>query len=104
VNQAVARNSEFLAGGLHGYENYHLYDVYELRPELFGVVMLCPVGFLKTIVYDTRNGKMEVIYRDVYIPGKEKREALRRESVKAADAVRLAKSALEHSIKRAGGF
>jgi hypothetical protein len=40
----------------------------------------------------------------VYIPGKEKREELRRESVKAADAVRLAKSALEHGVERAGGF
>jgi hypothetical protein len=71
---------------------------------MFGVAMLCPAGFQETFAFDTRNGKTEVIYRDVYIPGKEKREALRRESVKAADAVRLAKSALEHGAERAGGF
>jgi hypothetical protein len=65
---------------------------------MFGVVMLCPVGFHETFVFDCRNGKREVIYRDIYIPRKEKRAELRRESIFVADAVRLAKSAREHSI------
>jgi hypothetical protein len=90
VIQAVARNREFLAGGLYGYENYYLYDVYELRPELFGVITLCPTGLLETIVYDTRKGKRERIYHDIVIPRKPRREKIRNESILVADAVRLA--------------
>jgi hypothetical protein len=90
VIQAVARNREFLAGGLDGYEDYRLYDVYELRSGLFGVITLCPVGFLETTVYDTRNGKRERIYHDVVIPRKQRREKIRNESILVADAVRLA--------------
>jgi hypothetical protein len=61
---------------------------------MFGVVMLCPVGFHETFVFDCRNGKREIIYRDVYIPRKEKREELRQESILVADAVKLAKLAM----------
>jgi hypothetical protein len=89
----VVRHREFMAD-FTGYGDYSLLDVYQWRPGLFGVVMLCPAGFHETLVFDCRNGKMEVIYQDVYIPGKEKRTELRRESILVADAVRLAKSAL----------
>jgi hypothetical protein len=66
--------------------------VYQWRPGFFGIVMLCPVGFYETFVFDCRDGKKEVIYRDTYIPGKQKREELRRESILVADAVRLEQS------------
>jgi hypothetical protein len=92
---AVVAQREFMAD-FTGYDDYSLLDVYEWRPGFFGVVMLCPAGVHETFVYDTRNGKIEVIYRDVYIPRKEKREELRRESILLSDAVRLAKSAIEH--------
>jgi hypothetical protein len=81
-----------------GYDDYSLLDVYEWRTEFYGVVMLCPAGIHETFVFDCREGKREVIYRDVYIPRKEKREELRRESILVTDAVRLAKSAIEHSV------
>jgi hypothetical protein len=87
----VVQNREFMAG-FTGYDNYSLLDVYQWRPGFCGVVMLCPVGFQETFVFDCRNGKREIVYRDVYIPRKEKREELRRESILVTDAVKLAKA------------
>jgi hypothetical protein len=91
----VVKCREFMAK-FAGYGDYNLCDVYEWKPGLFGVVMLCPVGFRETIVFDTRDGKMEAIYRDATIPPKKRREEMRRESIKVADAVQLAKSAVEY--------
>jgi hypothetical protein len=90
---SVARCREFMAD-FAGYDDYSLLDVYEWRPGMFGVVMLCPVGFHETLVFDCRNEKKEVIYRDMYVPRKEKRNELRRESILVADAVRLAKASV----------
>jgi hypothetical protein len=84
---------EFMAG-FTGYEDYSLIDAYEWRPGLFGVTMLCPAGFYETLVFDCRNGKREIVYRDMYIPRKDKRAELRRESILIPDAVRLARAAL----------
>jgi hypothetical protein len=94
----VVRNREFMAD-FTGYGDYSLLDVYQWRAGFFDVVMLCPAGIHETMVFDCRDGKREVIYRDVYIPRKERREELRRESILVADAVRLAKIALERSIE-----
>jgi hypothetical protein len=58
------------------------------------VVLLDPAGIRETLVYDCRNGAREVVYRDLYVPRKEKREELRRESILVFDAVRLAKMAI----------
>jgi hypothetical protein len=93
IIENVARHKEFMAE-FSGYEGYHLYDVYELRPDIFGVIMLDPAGFREVLVYDTRKGKREVIYRDTYVPNKAKREEMRRESILVADAVRIARVAL----------
>jgi hypothetical protein len=87
---------EFMAD-FNEYGDYSLIDVYEWRPGLFGIVMLCPVGIQETFVFDCRDGKREIVYRDMYIPGKEKREELRRESILVADAVKLAKSVAAHA-------
>jgi hypothetical protein len=76
--------------------SYHIYDVYELRSGLFGIVMLCPVVFQETIVYDTRNGKREAVYHDAVIPRKTRREEMRRESILVVDALQIAKSALDY--------
>jgi hypothetical protein len=86
---SVVQHREFIAD-FTGYGDYSLLDVYEWRPGMFGVVMLCPAGIHETFVFDCRDGKREIIYKDVYIPRKEKREELRRESILVADAVRLA--------------
>jgi hypothetical protein len=99
VIAGVVANREFLAG-FTGYGDYNLHDVYELRPGLFGVVMLCPVGFKETLVYDTRRGKRELVYRDAVIPAKAKRAELRDESILVSDAVKLACAALEHEKRR----
>jgi hypothetical protein len=98
----VVTNREFLAG-FSGHEDYHLHDVYEWRPGLVGVVMICPAGIKETHVYDTRNEKMELIYRDAVVPSKAKRAELRDESILVADAVRLAKSALAHDENNRSG-
>jgi hypothetical protein len=89
----VVASREFMAD-FTGYEDYSLLDVYEWRRGMFGVAMLCPAGFRETLVFDCRDGKREVIYRDVYIPGKAKRQELRRESIMVSDAVKLAKKAI----------
>jgi hypothetical protein len=91
----IARHREFMAK-FTGYDDYSLLSVYEWKPRLFAVVMLCPVGFREILVFDTRDGKMEVIYRDATIPPKNRREEMRQESIKVADAVKLAKSAVEY--------
>jgi hypothetical protein len=90
---SVAQHREFMAD-FTGYDDYRLLDVYQWRTGFFGVVMLCPAGIHETMIFDCRDGKREVIYRDVYIPRKEKREELRRESILIADAVRLAEVAI----------
>jgi hypothetical protein len=89
----VVANRKFLSE-FSGYENYRLYDVYELRKGFFGVVLLCPAGFQETIVYDTRGGKREAVYHDAVIPRKARREEMRDESVLVADAVKLARVAV----------
>jgi hypothetical protein len=48
--------------------DYSPLDVYEWRPGMFGVVMLRPAGFHETFVFDCRDGRREIIHRDVYIP------------------------------------
>jgi hypothetical protein len=90
----IAAYREFLADGLPGYERYLLYDVYEFRKDMFGVVLIDPLGIQETVVYDMRKGGREIIYRDLYIPNKIRRERMMRESVTASDAVRLAQAAL----------
>jgi hypothetical protein len=94
----VVRNREFMAD-FKGYGDYSLLDVYQWRPGLFGIVMLCPAGIHETMIFDCRDGKREVIYRDVYIPRKEKREELRRESIFVADAVNLVKTIITSEKK-----
>ena len=95
VIQNVVQHKEFMAD-FTGYGDYSLLDVYQWRPGFYGVVMLCPAGIHETFVFDCRNGEKDVVYRDVYIPGKDKREDLRRESISVAGAVRLAKTAIAH--------
>jgi hypothetical protein len=96
---AAVAAREFMAE-FTGFEGYSLLDVIEIRPGFYGIVMLCPVGIHETLVFDCRNGKREVIYHDAYIPRKEKREELRRESIFVSDAMRLAKLAAEHADKK----
>jgi hypothetical protein len=91
VIQNVARHREFVAE-FTGYDDYSLLDVYQWKPGFYVVVMLCPAGFHETLVFDCRNRKSEVIYRDTYIPRKEKREELRGKSILVSDAIKLAKS------------
>jgi hypothetical protein len=90
---AVA-NREFIAD-FKGYEDYSLLDVYEWKEGLILVAMLCPNGFHETMVYDCRDGKREIIYRDAFIPSKKRRAELRKESITVGEAVMLARKAIE---------
>jgi hypothetical protein len=90
---AVA-NREFMAD-FTGYDDYSLLDAYEWKKGLIVVVMLCPVGFHETHVYDLRGAGRELIYRDAYIPSKKRREEMRKESVTVAAAVNLARKTIE---------
>jgi hypothetical protein len=93
VMLSVARYRDFMAS-FTGYEDYSLLDVYEWESGMYGVVMLCPAGIRETLVLDCRKEKKEIVYRDMYVPRKEKREEMRRESIPMSDAVRLARAAL----------
>jgi hypothetical protein len=91
---SAVTNREFMAD-FTGYDDYSLLDVYEWKKGLIVTVMLCPVGFHETRVYDLRNGGRELIYRDAFIPSKKTREKMRKESVTVAEAIRLARKAIE---------
>jgi hypothetical protein len=52
----------------------------------------------ETMIFDCRNEKREIIYRDMYVPGQETRAELKRESILVTDAVRLAKIACRQEI------
>jgi hypothetical protein len=81
--------------GFAGYDNYSLLDVYEWRAGFFCVIMLCPAGIHETLVFDCR---------DVYVPKKKMCGEMREDNIPVPYAVRLAKSAIEHSIECTGGF
>jgi hypothetical protein len=91
VNAAIAQR-EFMAD-FTGYDDYSLLDVYRWRKGFYGVVMLCPAGFHETLVFDCRDGKREIVYHDAYIPRKDKRAEMRKNSILVRDAVRLARNA-----------
>jgi hypothetical protein len=92
VNAAIAQR-EFMEG-FSGYDDYSLLDVYWWRPGFYGVVMLCPAGIHETYIFDCRDGKREVVYRDAYVPKKKARAEMRKNSILVKDAVRLAKNAV----------
>jgi hypothetical protein len=58
----IVRHREFMAG-FTGYDDY----------SLLGRVPVA-AGVHETPAFDCRDGKREIIYRDVYIPRKEKRK------------------------------
>ena len=87
----VAHNLDFFARPwvMWGYEDCFLYDVNRLDNERIGVVLISPAGFEVRLVYDVHT--LDVIYLDMLVPRKSKREAMRSESVSVTDAVKLAK-------------
>ena len=91
----VVQNREFFARSwvLRGYEDCFLYDVNRLDDEQVGVVLITPLGFEVRVVYEVDT--LDVLYLDTVLPEKSRREAMRRESVSVADAVKLAKSAVK---------
>ena len=91
---AAIEQREFMAG-FTGYDDYSLLDVYWWKKDFYCVIMLCPVGFHETLIFDCRDGKREVVYHDVYIPKKDRRAEMRKESILVSDAVRLARAAIQ---------
>jgi hypothetical protein len=86
----VVRDREFFAG-FWGYERHFLHDVKRLGGGRVGVVLLTPVGFELHMVFDLKT--KEMIYETTSVPSKDRREAMRRESIFVADAVKIAKNA-----------
>ena len=96
VVEGIARNLDFFAQPwvLWGYENHFLYDVNRLNKERIGVVLISPSGFEVRLVYDLNT--LDALYLDMSVHEKPKREAMRRESVSVADAIKLAKSVVKY--------
>jgi hypothetical protein len=93
VVQAIVRNRDFFTRRwiLWGYEDSFLFDVKRLNDERIGIGLLTPSGFSVKLVYEVK--ALKVSYENTRIPEKSAREAMRRESISVADAVKLAKSA-----------
>ena len=91
---AAIEQREFMAG-FTGYDDYSLLDAYLWKKDFYCVIMLCPVGFHETLIFDCRKGKREIVYRDIFIPKKERRAEMRKESILVSDAVRLARAAIQ---------
>jgi hypothetical protein len=92
----IVRNKDFFAKewALYGYEDCFINSAERLYDKRVGVILLAPSGFECSLVYDVE--AMEVVYKDMSIPAKSRREDMRRESVSVADAVKLAKKAVEY--------
>ena len=91
IATGVLTNGDFFTA-FKGYDGCFLYDIERLDGERIGVVLLDSIGFSYLLVFDVKTH--EVLYRDVSIPVKGKRDAMKRESVLVADAVRLGKAAM----------
>ena len=100
VVESVVRNQDFFTQtlALRKYENYYLYDVNRLNSGQIGVVLVCPSGFEIRLVYDVNT--LGILYYDMLMPEKTKREAMKRKSISVADAVRLATFAADTTKKR----
>jgi len=96
VVEKVAANKDFFAG-FTWYLECDLYDVSRIDAERVGLILLSPLGFEVRLVWDAKAGE---IYKDLLVPEKGKREAMRRESMPVADAVKLAASLKEHERKK----
>lgn len=87
----VLTNGDFFAA-FKGYDDCFLYDIERFDGERIGVVLLDSIGFRYLLVFGVKTH--EILYRNVSIPEKKKREAMKRESIRVADAVRLGKAAM----------
>jgi hypothetical protein len=92
VVEGIVRNLDFFARPwvLWGYENCFLHDVNRLNREQIGLSLMSPSGFEVRLVYDVNT--LEVIYYDMKMHEKTKREAMRSQSVSVPDAIKLAKN------------
>lgn len=95
VVEEVVKNKEFFAE-FTGYGDCYLFDVSRLDAGNFderriGLILLDPQGFEIRLVMEISNG--ETVYRDVFVPAKERRTVMRQTSLHVGDAVRLAKTA-----------
>jgi len=95
VLEGVIHNWDFFAQpwALWKYEDCFLYDVNRLNNERIGIILISPSGFEVRLVYDVNT--LDILYVDTLLPEKSRREAMRRESVSVADAVKLAKSVVK---------
>jgi hypothetical protein len=105
VVEKIARCGAFMADfPSEDYKDYVLYDVreYDGQEGLFYVVMFCEAGIKEMFVFSKKEGKTEVVWRDMYILPKTVREKWMRECVTLPCAVRIAQ-AVEAAKKEAAG-
>ena len=97
VIEGVAKNKEFFAEFTEC-EDCYLYDVARISDERIGLVVLSPIGFEIRLVHEIKSGEM--LYKDIFVPEKGKRETMMRESISVADAIRLARSAITYERRQ----
>ena len=97
VIEGVVKNKEFFAE-FSEYEDCYLYDVARIGDERIGLVVLSPIGFEIRLVHEIQSGEM--LYKDIFVPEKGKREAMMRESISVADAIRLARSSIAYERRQ----
>lgn len=97
VIEGVVKNKEFFAGFFE-YEDCYLYDVARIGDERIGLVVLSPIGFEIRLVHEIQSGEM--LYKDIFVPEKGKREAMMWESISVADAIRLARSSIAYERRQ----
>ena len=100
IVEEVVKNKEFFAE-FEGYEDCHLFDVSRLEvastgERRIGLILLDPQGFEIRLVIKTSNYEME--YQDIFVPAKERREVMRRTSLRVSGAVGFAKKAAKTKV------
>jgi hypothetical protein len=98
----VVRNRDFFANpwALWGYEDCILTDAERLDKNRLGVDLIAPSGMEYRAVYDVKT--LKIVYSDARVPEKSGREGMRRAGISAADALKLAKYAVEAENRQNG--
>lgn len=100
IVEEVVKNKEFFAE-FEGYEDCYLFDVQRfdavnVDERRIGLILLDLQGLEVRLVVKISNG--ETVYRDVFVPEKNRRETMKLAALRVMDATKLAKAA--HSKKQ----
>jgi hypothetical protein len=101
IVEDIVRNRDFFGSpwALWGYEDCVLLDVKRLDEKRVGVDLIAPSGLEYRAVYDVAT--LKIIYSDVLVPEKIRREAMRRGGISVSDAMKVAKFAVDAEMLKA---